>query len=569
MNNVETARLISYVAVLDAVPQAIEYTIIDQTALRDGIDLQLTRDLSAVPWLRDGLLEARSTFDRQLALLEPLDEMFDASGGYDLTQMTYYRPPGAPEGGRGDLWQAIDALSGMSVAAMENLTPLSGLNATQAARANQQIGRGGGGVLMAWDPDVPWVQGDFGDFRLPVLRGRLPAGQDDPQTNRGPFDTLFGFRDYRLGGGGAPLPAGGDLGVVKPYALTEWVPASPEALLPRRGAEIISYDTYGAYRDMRTRGMDLARSPYGHTSPYQEAWADPARFQRHPLAPSLWARHLAFIADRKINFCFPGAASNRVVLRPRWEQNYDEATEIQAAGLPAISNGLYLVLNFIRDEFEGDLLSITAPPLLDTWGIARPEREVLSPPHLLKVAEHVWRDEKVVKRETIDGRGYHRRHLRYFVFIGVQIAEEAAVRNPFNFDAEDRKVMAGPINFPPEYGAGKGFAPNDVGQNDRGLTYLGIAYQPKDAPMWSSAFDDDRRDRHQVALAQAVVFNNHSWDLWTQMWHAQLTPVDRYGDWLSILDEVNDPDPALAEVRSYLHAVEPLIELMTTPVPPN
>jgi hypothetical protein len=28
-------------------------------------------------------------------------------------------------------------------------------------------------------------------------------------------------------------------------------------------------------------------------------------------------------------------------------------------------------------------------------------------------------------------------------------------------------------------------------------------------------------------LAKAIVFNTHSWDLWTQMWHAQLADPDR------------------------------------------
>jgi hypothetical protein len=33
------------------------------------------------------------------------------------------------------------------------------------------------------------------------------------------------------------------------------------------------------------------------------------------------------------------------------------------------------------------------------------------------------------------------------------------------------------------------------------------------------------------------VFNNHSWDLWTQMWYSQLQAVDGYEDWMQRMDD--------------------------------
>jgi hypothetical protein len=36
-------------------------------------------------------------------------------------------------------------------------------------------------------------------------------------------------------------------------------------------------------------------------------------------------------------------------------------------------------------------------------------------------------------------------------------------------------------------------------------------------------------------MAQVKVFNDASWDLWTQNWHAQLTPVTQWHDWYSQL----------------------------------
>ncbi|MEM6856216.1 MAG: hypothetical protein AAF593_17585, partial [Planctomycetota bacterium] len=177
----------------------------------------------------------------------------------------------------------------------------------------------------------------------------------------------------------------------------------------------------------------------------------------------------------------------------------------------------------------------------------------LEPPGLAKVAEHVWRDEREEVRrfkqvdpiqvegaDESDDEGkaakgadrptFTRRYYRYFVFAGIQVGRGSAVRNPFNFDAEDRNTIAGPVNFPPEVrGLRRRLSPSDFGQTDRGLIYMGVAYQPKTASFWSSRFDGDRPDHFQVGVAQSAVFNNHSWDLWTQMWHAQLTPIDRYG----------------------------------------
>ncbi|MEM9915948.1 MAG: hypothetical protein AAF911_13400, partial [Planctomycetota bacterium] len=90
------------------------------------------------------------------------------------------------------------------------------------------------------------------------------------------------------------------------------------------------------------------------------------------------------------------------------------------------------------------------------------------------------------------------------------------------------------------------------------------------ASFWSSRFDGDRPDQFQVGVAQSAVFNNHSWDLWTQMWHAQLTPIDRYGEWLDVMDEAGfgtstpgrDVPPS---IREYLRATQPLVELMAGP----
>ena len=45
-----------------------------------------------------------------------------------------------------------------------------------------------------------------------------------------------------------------------------------------------------------------------------------------------------------------------------------------------------------------------------------------------------------------------------------------------------------------------------------------VARQRDQALFWPGRFDRDKPSQHTVAIAQGAVFNNHSWDLWTQMW---------------------------------------------------
>jgi hypothetical protein len=94
---------------------------------------------------------------------------------------------------------------------------------------------------------------------------------------------------------------------------------------------------------------------------------------------------------------------------------------------------------------------------------------------------------------------------------------------------------------------------------------LGVAYQPNAAALWPTGFDGNRPDNYQVAMAQAEVFNNHSWDLWTQMWHAQLTPIDNLDEWVDGMSETDDLAAmpwvdldVIGSIEDYLDAIAPL-----------
>lgn len=551
MNNVESARLIALANVMDSIPQSVDYTLIDTQSILQSMDAQRVRGMGAdSAWLDGGMDLAYDTFTRQQELLEPMDEFLNNSG-YDIARMTHYR---GTNDARGDIWQAIESLAALSQATMDNVGVLAQYSAFRGAQISQrESGKSSGGIMLPWRSDIPWEPGAFDEFRSPVIDGLLDGDQDDKVNNRGPFDTIFGFRQIRSTAERRSLEIEVELEYANP-----WVPPPPSEEIISR--EPFGYSTYGAYLDVRQNAMSLGVGPAGISGRYQEALLDPADAADHPLVPSLWARRVAFMSDQKINGAFPGSAAARIVREPIWVTDYDTAVAMEEAGEPEIAYGLYLLFTYYRDEYTG---IPPKEPILETWGLVRPERNVLNPPNLAKVGEHIWRDDRVERYVDSVGTSYGRRFIRYYVFLGVNIGPEAEVRNPNNFTNLQRGSMPGPVTFP----IGQ-FGPDETNRRDN-LTFLGIAHQPKEAKFWPEGFDGDRPDRLMVGLAQAEVFNNHSWDLWTQMWHAQLTPVNGLDQWM---DELEDPqgvgqmpwllESDVSEVTSYLQAAQPLMNLM-------
>ncbi len=102
--------------------------------------------------------------------------------------------------------------------------------------------------------------------------------------------------------------------------------------------------------------------------------------------------------------------------------------------------------------------------------------------------------------------------------------------------------------------------------------------------MWPTHFAGRKPYPNIVSIAQAQVFNNHSWDLWTQMWHAQLTPVDNgngdgiilprelaFQDWIDQMEASSgdlDLVPLLSpqvwdDAIEYFNVIEPLADQMS------
>ena len=94
--------------------------------------------------------------------------------------------------------------------------------------------------------------------------------------------------------------------------------------------------------------------------------------------------------------------------------------------------------------------------------------------------------------------------------------------------------------------------------------YLGVAKKLTEAPIWPARFSHANPLEGMMTVAQAKVFNNKSWGLWTQDWRVQLAPVTGWQDWvqqlsrdIAIAPQVPSVDPDEVQTAyDYLSALD-------------
>ncbi|MBN1941806.1 MAG: hypothetical protein JW849_00770 [Phycisphaerae bacterium] len=132
----------------------------------------------------------------------------------------------------------------------------------------------------------------------------------------------------------------------------------------------------------------------------------------------------------------------------------------------------------------------------------------------------------------------------WYVFGGIQIAEEVVVSNPCNWPADEADK---PRPLLMDYGPGDYESNHDAGVRRSHFTFLGLAGRSGSAPVWPEKFASGVPGGQATAVSQAEVFNNLSWDLWTQNWQSQLVPVSGWEDWLEQMAESLDDLPQSSE----------------------
>jgi len=513
MNNVEISRLIAVVQMLDAVPLATEYTLLDVRATLERVEDQL--GMGTGDMLGDRTLdEIRDDLIEQERKLVEMDAFFN-QGSYDVREMTFYDS----EFGRGELWKAMESLDLISTATMEQLDELTQVTAIQTGRRNMTYE--GGEALAAVAPferAINWQRYDFDDFRNPVVRGRLPSWVDDEVTNRGPYDTIFGWRSTQRETEEIPNPNyNSDTAGTRPGS--RWSGGTGRGGRPTItvSSTITGYTTYGTWRAL---GDILRNRVDRHEVPYNSQFV--TRVNR--------------MSGNKLNYLWPGSARTWVFLDPQWITNYDQAQNIIEQGTPRVA-----YTQFVRMDYEQRFINgqPAGPETMVDWNILRPRGGWSSVPGATKTRDHVWEDqasrEWEVTRPGPDGEPITETHsIEYrwmFVWAGINVGPEVIIRDPNNFDS--REDLPKPLDF--DHTAMERPVDGEVGYPGSPFTFLGLAKQPNAAPMWDQLFNTSAYDGH-VGIAQASVWNNHSWDLWTQMWHAQLEPVNEYRQWVDLIE---------------------------------
>lgn len=566
MNNVEISKLLAQVQVLDAIPPALGDALLDHQAALDGIEAQLARGAYGEPGLTAGLREVADDLRRQVALLEELDAVLvtgpNNQGDYDIARMTFYELP-TQDGGtvRGQLWDAMLALDTVSRTAMEELGPLAQVAAAKAAQVNQQGGDSQThGFLVPFVPEVPWEDGEFADFADPMVNGNVPLDIDDEETNRGPFDVIFGWRQPQIRVT-ADEPWSDRFDIQTDYPLIQF---RQNRRIPTEG-EVVAYKNYGPFLFYRNQ-LDPAEAEAFGGSSVEGRGSVRSWFAERAALGANW-RLNQFLARLGLGRSGFDDDSGRRRYGPVWDNNYDTRLEMIASGIRPFELFIYL-------EFAPVPLGSSQTPVLTDWGFFPfdgPSNIYHDFPPGELVGDYIYKTQRtLVERDGDNNVTAAYTQNIYIVWCAVDRDPTApAPRNPNNFNEDDPLPV--PIRLVED-----ALDHDSASERSRFLRFFAAADQPARAPFWASLFDgsdDDEslRPRPRVtATAAARVFNDHSWDLWTQMWAAQLEPVGDLQAWVDemrrtgivTLDYDFIDEERMEQTFYYLEAVAPTLKVI-------
>jgi|GEM_PF-1179405 len=128
--------------------------------------------------------------------------------------------------------------------------------------------------------------------------------------------------------------------------------------------------------------------------------------------------------------------------------------------------------------------------------------------------------------------------IEYAMFGAIDIGGDIQVANPFNWSDSEFDDLPAPflINTEdfPDYDNQNPDV--DLGVRRSNFAFLALAKRPNDTPFWAQRFRGANPTGATTTLAQAKVFNNTSWGLWTQEWQVQLTRVNLWSDWIDRIE---------------------------------
>jgi len=593
-NHVGITRSLSLVNILDSLPEAVDFTQADQQALLDVTQLMLPESRQS-PQTYRALNSFEFEVQSTLRHLRALDLVLNHSS-FSMDETTYYNPQGSD---RGWLWRGMLAMDQTNQAIAEDLNAptfggmihFTGLSGGETHLSSEQGTIFAGPQLANW----PLERGRFSDFERPLVSGLLPQAIDHTVIRRGPWDTVFGWR----------VPIGG---VVFERSNQSYNPSQRQGTIPIGSS---------AGSGIRATGQWVREEPpsyYRVLGPQLfllEAFEWMA--ERSEFRVSRLHRYVRTMANIKLDYFRQGgnSASRQTTIEPNWITDYSQARLIAANDPDSIQETLFIAVEvksryprtdarFMREDDTWSYIWYWMPWTRDAWNdlnvsnfgvrlVAVNGWEDPESWNADKINSRTWRDEwtyEVSSDPDINvasvflpqpdgtflavapGRVYR---IDEFIFVGINVGEPIEVDNPHNWSENDPDLPA-PLAMTPEWNN-----PYDQIARSERMTILGLARQPAPAPFWTGRFDANKPQNHHLALAQARVFNNHSWDMWTPMWHAQLEPLSLSDmqSWISMTKascsemalsgDIHFVDQeAVREALDHLELVMPMAESMLT-----
>ncbi len=587
-DNVAMSRYLAAAVVLDSLPLSSRMALEESSAWAQALANQLGRGIPNTAggnYVRDGLQSLQTRMATQRDILIPVDQSINRSG-FDMSLTTHWYVRGNGPTPNGSLWQVIQAMDQLSQATKESAGVLAQNNAVRWSKENNSAAA----FVVPVVPVLPARRTTLDDFQ-PTLMGREMVTSEGASLNLtggaggaipdmeyphrlGPWARLYHWRHNLTRSTGrvwVPPTAGwgavrGSTGNVQTggrrVGSSARTPVNPGhgGYWQSTGSEVIGYSTYGPFRWM----MDVIDWwTNDHWSWNQSGrWLHEGR-----LSDTYFYKYIGDLSRIKLNYMFPYAAPKQPVLyhAPNWITDYQQA--VQTARIPNVritSTMFYLVE--IASRVPEDAPGYLSPGSFRTNGkypIANWTPGWVDPARwgIPKVCDYIWKDNYsyqttqdlelgiTMQRDATGQPIWQPVYMTsWWVFGGIDVGGDAQVSNPCNWQ-QGEEIPApmlldtsvgdyDPVTLDPDGGARRDY-----------FTYLGVVAKDPNPSLWPGRFNTGQPAMY--SLAQAKVFNNKSWDLWTQDWQVQLAPVSQWDDWQRRLAA------GLADVPATRGAVDP------------
>ena len=580
MNNTGQSKLLSLVVTLDSLPLGTDMSLTETVALEGVLTAQLVQlrgDDIGNARLKSMIVSGMESLQRRLSaervILEAMDEQLNRSS-FDMSSVTHW-----PDG---KLWEGIHTLDKFSEATLLSAGTLAQDISSDIARASHAETA----FVLPIVPEIPYREGVFADFQ-PTLEGRLTV----TTSNAGDYNATDGLGGvipdwsypYRLGPWAklhhwwAPVYGGGQR-VRRAGSQVRDVGGGPSG-----GGVGTSAVTQDAGWDWNPPPQCIGYRPYGF---YQWGLWKIDNWAEENVPDTSFASHVNNIAKIKLDYMFgPRPVAMQSVHYPQFIIDYP--------AILAKMNDPNPTVTVYRTHFFVVEVVSSVPPSDSNWLGAGVSRNNASDPITIKlsgwrnpatfegfsqISDYIWRGDfqyevtedieigLLPQHEDPDDPGspliWHKVYFtQFYIFAGADIGTTTIVSNPCSYESFDN--LPGPFLLdtnPDDYTTDR-----NEGMRRGLFTYLGVAARRRASRVWPQRFGPGNPGNTITTVAQAEVFNNKSWDLWTQDWQVKLIPVNNWKNWVDMLDDgIGDVDRAggkldateLQIIHDYLNSLD-------------